>query len=65
MPTVDKLEAGARLILEKHQVPFVTRQDWAGRWPKDKIRADALAALGFLAGKNGCDEDSSVLASLA
>ena len=33
-------------------------------WPKEKIRADAPAALGFHAGKNGYDDDSSVLASL-
>ena len=49
---VHKLEDGG-LILKKHQVSwllmfhmaksgFVTSQAWASRWPKHKIRADAI-----------------------
>eukprot|EP00439_Symbiodinium_sp_Y106_P053122 s3382_g7.t1 len=71
---VQKIEENVRLVLARHQVPwlvlyvmasqgFVTSQDWAGRWEEGELRK-AAPKLGFRPGMNGYDENTSVLTSI-
>ena len=43
---------------------FVAPQDWAGRWPTDKLREKAPKDLGFAENKNSYAAHLSVLAAI-